>query len=155
MAEPEAVAGAAVAQAAAVPLAMAVVQEVSVWGAKRARQVPRILAAAVVAAPPPMATEPTAGQELLSSSLDRENQMAHFARIDNGTVVQVIVISNDEAPDEATGIAFCRSLFGDDTDWAQTSYNNNPIDGQDRGKYAGIGDLWDGEQFTAPITQGI
>lgn len=75
--------------------------------------------------------------------------MAHFARIENGTVREVIVVHNDEAPDEATGQAFLASI-GLDGGWVQTSYNGNPIGGQDRGKYAGIGDLWDGEKFTPP-----
>ena len=75
--------------------------------------------------------------------------MAHFARVDNGIVHQVIVVSNDDAPTEAAGQAFIASI-GLAGQWVQTSYNNNPIEGQDRGKYAGIGDLWDGEQFTTP-----
>jgi hypothetical protein len=32
----------------------------------------------------------------------------------------------------------------------QTSYNNNPIEGASRGKYAGIGDTWNGTDFVAP-----
>ena len=75
--------------------------------------------------------------------------MAHFARIENGTVRQVIVVGNDDAPTEAAGQAFIASI-GLAGEWIQTYYNNNPIEGQDRGKYAGIGDLWDGEQFTTP-----
>ena len=76
--------------------------------------------------------------------------MAHFAQVnDNGTVTRVIVISNDDAPTEAAGQAFIASI-GLEGEWVQTSYNNNPVEGQDRGKYAGIGDLWDGEQFTTP-----
>ncbi|NBW20637.1 MAG: hypothetical protein EBR82_72990 [Caulobacteraceae bacterium] len=75
--------------------------------------------------------------------------MAHFAQVTNGIVQRVIVVSNDDAPTEAAGQAFLASI-GLDGQWVQTSYNNNPIEGQDRGKYAGIGDLWDGEQFTTP-----
>ena len=75
--------------------------------------------------------------------------MAHFARIEKGKVREIIVVSNDDAPTEAAGQAFIASL-GLAGDWVQTSYNGNPIEGQDRGKYAGIGDLWDGEQFTTP-----
>ena len=75
--------------------------------------------------------------------------MAHFALIENGTVRQVIVVSNDDAPTEAAGQAFIASI-GLDGEWVQTSYNNNPIEGQHRGKYAGIGDVWDGEKFVAP-----
>jgi sulfur carrier protein ThiS len=75
--------------------------------------------------------------------------MAHFARIENGIVREVIVVGNDDAPDEATGQAFIASL-GLTGEWVQTSYNNNPVEGKSRGKYAGIGDLWDGGKFTTP-----
>ena len=77
--------------------------------------------------------------------------MAHFARIENGIVREVVVVSNDDAPSEAAGQAFLASI-GLDGEWVQTSYNNNPIEGQDRGKYAGIGDTWDGTTFSSPVT---
>lgn len=71
--------------------------------------------------------------------------MAHFAQIDGtNTVIQVVVVSNDAIgnlsfPDsEPVGIAFCQSLFGADTAWAQTSYNANF-----RYNYAGIGFTFD------------
>jgi len=38
-------------------------------------------------------------------------------------------------------------------EWVQTSYNSNPIEGQDRGKYAGIGDIWNGEQFVGGVAE--
>jgi len=68
--------------------------------------------------------------------------MAHFAHIENGIVQQVIVISNDNAPDpypnsEATGQAFIASL-GLQGEWKQTSYNNSF-----RAHYAGIGYTYD------------
>jgi len=74
--------------------------------------------------------------------------MAHFARIEDGIVRQVIVVNNEvignaEGLDgEAIGIAFCKSLYGENTEWAQTSYNASF-----RGKYAGAGDIWDGKNF--------
>ena len=77
--------------------------------------------------------------------------MAHFARIEDGKVTQVIVVNNEVIGNasgldgEAEGIAFCQSLFGSDTHWAQTSYS-----GSFRGKYAGIGDTFDGTNFIAP-----
>jgi len=77
--------------------------------------------------------------------------MAHFARLNVDKVVEVIVINNDVIGNptglegEATGIAFCQSLFGADTQWAQTSYNANF-----RGKYAGVGDTFDGTNFISP-----
>ena len=73
--------------------------------------------------------------------------MAHFAKINkDGVVQQVIVVSNDDAPNEATGQAFLASI-GIVGEWVQTSYNNNPIEGASRGKYAGIGDTWNGTEF--------
>ena len=78
--------------------------------------------------------------------------MAHFALIQNGTVAQVIVVGNTDAPDEAAGQAFIASI-GLAGDWVQTSYNNNPIAGASRGKYAGIGDLWNGTEFVSPVVE--
>jgi len=78
--------------------------------------------------------------------------VAHFAQIDNGIVQRVIVVSNDDAPTEAAGQAFIASI-GLDGEWVQTSYNNNPVEGASRGKYAGIGDLWDGTTFTSPTNE--
>jgi hypothetical protein len=75
--------------------------------------------------------------------------MAHFAKIDNGTVAQVIVVNNEVLKDElgteqeALGVAFCQDTFGGE--WVQTSYN-----AIFRGKYAGIGDVWDGTNFSSP-----
>ena len=67
--------------------------------------------------------------------------MAHFAELDkDNKVIRVIVVHNNELKDakgkesEAKGIEFCKSLFGQDTTWIQTSYNNNL-----RKRYAGIG----------------
>lgn len=65
--------------------------------------------------------------------------MAHFAKIENNIVTQVIVISNSklegfEQPlsiEDAKKIPFLNNLGGD---WVQTSYNGNF-----RGVYAGIG----------------
>ena len=75
--------------------------------------------------------------------------MAHFARIEDGVVREVIVVGNDDAPTEAAGQAFIASI-GLAGEWVQTSYNNNPVEGASRGKYAGIGDVWDGTTFTTP-----
>ena len=67
--------------------------------------------------------------------------MAHFAQLnENNIVTQVIVVNNDKTADsngvetESIGVAFCQKLFGSDTNWKQTSYNNNF-----RVRYAGIG----------------
>jgi len=80
--------------------------------------------------------------------------MAHFAKVENGVVQQVIVVSNDDAPTELAGQAFIESL-GLDGVWVQTSYNNNPIEGASRGKYAAINDTWNGTEFIAPPVEEI
>lgn len=83
--------------------------------------------------------------------------MAHFARLnDAGIVTQVVVVHNNDCLDangqesEAVGIAFCQSLFGAETQWVQTSYNGNF-----RGKYAGVGDLYDAasDAFVTPVAE--
>jgi len=73
--------------------------------------------------------------------------MAHFAELDqNNKVIQVIVISNQDILDEngkeneEVGINFCKSLYGLDRLWKQTSYNNNI-----RKRYAGIGMIYNEE----------
>lgn len=79
--------------------------------------------------------------------------MAHFAQIAGDTVVQVIVVSNDncnnlEFPEsEPVGQKFISSL-GLGGEWKQTSYNNNF-----RGKYAGIGFRYDRQldEFVPPL----
>ena len=79
--------------------------------------------------------------------------MAHFAQIVDNVVQQVIVVNNevlDNKPfpeSESIGIAFCRSLFGEDTDWLQTSYNSNF-----RGRYAAVGTTYDPglDEFLSP-----
>jgi len=60
--------------------------------------------------------------------------MAHFAKVEDGVVTGVFVISNDEIVDsngveqESLGIARCNELMGEltgEANWIQTSYNNN------------------------------
>lgn len=78
--------------------------------------------------------------------------MAHFAKVENSVVQNVIVVSNTdcgglEFPDsEPIGQAFLASL-GIEGTWLQTSYNNNF-----RGAFAGIGYTYDEESdtFVAP-----
>jgi hypothetical protein len=68
--------------------------------------------------------------------------MAHFAKLENNVVTQVIVVSNQDILDEQgqeseeKGIAFCSNLLGGT--WKQTSYN-----GTIRKNYAGIGYTYD------------
>lgn len=75
--------------------------------------------------------------------------MAHFAKVEDGIVRQVVVVNNEvignaEGTDgESIGAAFCADLFGGQ--WVQCSYNASF-----RGKYPGAGDLWDGTNFVSP-----
>ena len=68
--------------------------------------------------------------------------MAHFAKIEDGVVTQVIVVDNKDCADasgvekEYIGAAFCEKLFGGT--WKQTSYN-----GSIRKNYAGVGYTFD------------
>jgi hypothetical protein len=67
--------------------------------------------------------------------------MAHFAKLENKTVVDIIVVHNNEllvdgVESEAKGIEFCHSLFGGE--WVQTSYNGNF-----RKNHAGVGYTYD------------
>jgi hypothetical protein len=68
--------------------------------------------------------------------------MAHFVRIENGVVVQGIVVNNKDTADEhgvekeEIGVAFCSNLLGGT--WKQTSYN-----ARIRKNYAGIGYTYD------------
>jgi hypothetical protein len=79
--------------------------------------------------------------------------MAHFAKIEDNIVTQVIVVNNEvlenkEFPEsEPIGIAFCKELYGEDTQWVQTSYNANF-----RGRFAGLGMIYDPEldEFRSP-----
>jgi hypothetical protein len=70
--------------------------------------------------------------------------MAHFAKIQDGIVREVIVINNEVLENkpfpesEPIGIEFCKSLYGADTEWLQTSYNSTF-----RGKFAGYGMTYD------------
>ena len=68
--------------------------------------------------------------------------MAHFAKIEDGVVTNVIVVDNSDTLDsegsesEDIGKAFCNNLFGGE--WVQTSYNSNI-----RKNYASIGGTYD------------
>lgn len=70
--------------------------------------------------------------------------MAHFAQLnENDIVIQVIVIHNNELlidgeESEYKGILFCKSLYGANTKWRQTSYNGNL-----RKNYAGLNYVYD------------
>ena len=69
--------------------------------------------------------------------------MAHFAKIEDNNVTEVIVVANSDCDDlpfpqsEPIGQAFIASIGLTGT-WLQTSYNGNF-----RGTYAGIGYTYD------------
>jgi hypothetical protein len=69
--------------------------------------------------------------------------MAHFAEINSDNkVLRVLVVDNSQ---ENRGQEFLANDLGLGGTWIQTSYNNNF-----GGKFAGIGDVWDGTNFTTP-----
>lgn len=78
--------------------------------------------------------------------------MAHFAKIENNTVTQIIVVADSDCAggqypeSEPAGVSFLASC-GLTGNWKQTSYNNNF-----RGRYAGIGFTYNAEldEFVAP-----
>jgi hypothetical protein len=82
--------------------------------------------------------------------------MAYFAQLDeNNVVLQVIAVVNDVIKDESgieqesLGISFCKELYGQDTNWVQTSYNNSI-----RGVFASIDYTYDAslDRFIPPKT---
>ena len=69
--------------------------------------------------------------------------MAHFAEIDSDNkVVRVLVVDNAHESRGAEYLAVDCGLGGT---WVQTSYNANF-----GGKFAGIGDTWNGTEFISP-----
>ena len=88
--------------------------------------------------------------------------MAHYAFIGyENKVVKVIkgvdeTVTQDDNGTLVGGSTEAWEQFYQNQPWHQgllckrTSYNNNLIDGVSRGKYAGIGDTWNGTDFIAP-----
>jgi hypothetical protein len=72
--------------------------------------------------------------------------MAHFVKMIGNVCGEVIVVNNEVLENkpfpesEPIGIAFLKSLYGEDTEWLQTSYNNNF-----RNKYASTGMIYNPE----------
>lgn len=73
--------------------------------------------------------------------------MAHWAELDDNNVVLRVLVGDNNEPDE--GYQWLIDNLGGR--WVQTSYNANF-----RGKYAGIGDMYDeiNDVFVAPTTEG-
>jgi hypothetical protein len=78
--------------------------------------------------------------------------MAHFAKVENNIVKEVIVVADADCGNgnfpasESVGQAFIASI-GLGGEWLQTSYNSNF-----RGKYAGAGMIYNAEldEFVVP-----
>ena len=69
--------------------------------------------------------------------------MAHFAELDeNNKVIRVLVVDNAREDRGAEYLSIDCGLGGT---WVQTSYNANF-----GGKFAGVGDTWDGINFISP-----
>ena len=81
--------------------------------------------------------------------------MAHFARVENGVVREVIVVADSDCAGgeypsaESAGQAFIAGI-GLAGEWSQTSYNSNF-----RGTYAGIGYTFDADAdvFVPPVIE--
>jgi hypothetical protein len=74
--------------------------------------------------------------------------MAHFAEIDSNNVVLRVLVVADEH--EHRGQDYLANDCGEGGTWIQTSYNHNI-----RGKYAGIGDIYDEatDTFVSPVIE--
>lgn len=71
--------------------------------------------------------------------------MAHFAKLNSDNIVEQVIVINNEVIEnkpfpqsEPIGVAFCKSIYGQDTEWKQTSYNS-----KFRGRFAGPGLKYD------------
>lgn len=74
--------------------------------------------------------------------------MAHFAELDSDNkVLRVLVVDNAH---EARGAEYLAVDCGLGGTWVQTSYNANF-----GGKFAGIGDIWNGTEFVTPEPEAI
>jgi len=78
--------------------------------------------------------------------------MAHFAKVVDGVVTEVLVVGNDQ---EDRGQDFLANDLGLGGTWIKTSYNTHGNVHSNGGtplhkNYAGIGYTWDGVGFAAP-----
>lgn len=74
--------------------------------------------------------------------------MAHFARLNDSNIVEfVVVVDNVNLLDEngfekeSVGIQYLKNIYGQNTNWAQTSYNGNF-----RKRFAGPNDFYDNQR---------
>lgn len=69
---------------------------------------------------------------------------AHAALIDDGGIVREVIVIPHMEDDDDKITNYCNSI-GLTGRWIDTSFT-----GSRRGKFAGIGDLWDGTNFVTP-----
>ena len=74
--------------------------------------------------------------------------MAHYAYLDKNNIVVTVTVGKDET--QLIEGLDTETYYAQGTPYTvkRTSYNGNI-----RGKYAAIGDTWDGENFISPITE--
>lgn len=75
--------------------------------------------------------------------------MAHFAEIDSNNVVLKVLVTDNDDPNGDEGYQWLIDRLGGR--WIKTSYNATI-----RGKFAGVGDIYDevNDIFYTPITEG-
>lgn len=74
--------------------------------------------------------------------------MAHWAELDDDNIVLRVTVGSNDEPDE--GYQWLIDNLGGR--WVQTSYNANF-----RGKFAGIGDIYDpvNDVFVSPVSESV
>lgn len=73
--------------------------------------------------------------------------MSHFAEINENNIVLRVLVGDNNDPNGDEGHQwFVDNLGGS---WIQTSFS-----GRFNGKFACIGDIWDGENFISPTIEG-
>lgn len=75
--------------------------------------------------------------------------MAFFATVHDGIVTNVEVVSDEVATDEAAGQDFLATLYGTEPSIYVETFLTDETP-YPRGKFAGIGDTWDGTDFAYP-----
>jgi hypothetical protein len=70
--------------------------------------------------------------------------MAHWAEIDEKNIVMRVTVGDNNDPAGDEGYQWLIDNLGGT--WIQTSYNANF-----HGKYAAVGDIWDGQNFISPL----
>jgi hypothetical protein len=72
--------------------------------------------------------------------------MSHWAEINENNIVIRVTVGDNNDPNGDEGYKWLIDNLGGT--WVKTSYNANFS-----GKYAGIGDTWDGENFISPTIE--